>query len=376
MKILIVTPWFHPNYERGGTATATTNFATGLALAGAHVTVLTTSNYANGMYRGCDSSVQNVTVRVVDPYLKSLPRSEAFSIRFAKEFIKIANEYDVVWVHGVRNLYTFVATILRKAGIIKYLLITPHGSYTENWNKQLGNKLRKKIINYLLEQAYVKAADTVHYLSTKEANDCIFRKIVKSSIIIPNGLFDNDQEDKWEHTRRPLKAIIAVRIHPQKNLANLLPAIANFSDEIVLDIYGPVDDADYFHELKLEKYSNVKYHGFISNQELNEKLYDYDFGILVSIVEGISIFMLEGLQKGLPFIVSKGVGNHSEINSFKAGFVTDNFSSLAIEEELAKFLTMQQISLMRNNAKMLFATKYEMKRQSELLLQELKDVVS
>lgn len=376
MKILIVTPWFHPNYERGGTATATTNFAKGLALAGAHVTVLTTSNYANGMYRGCDSSVQNVTVRVVDPYLKSLPRSEAFSIRFAKEFIKMANEYDVVWVHGVRNLYTFVATILRKAGIIKYLLITPHGSYTENWNKQLGNKLRKKIINYLLEQAYVKAADTVHYLSTKEANDCIFRKIVASSIIIPNGLFDNDQEGKREHTSRPLKAIIAVRIHPQKNLANLLPAIANFSDEIVLDIYGPVDDADYFHELKLEKYSNVKYHGFISNQELNEKLYDYDVGILVSIVEGISIFMLEGLQKGLPFIVSKGVGNHSEINSFKAGFVTDNFSSLAIEEELAKFLTMQQISLMRNNAKMLFSTKYEMKRQSELLLQELKDFVS
>jgi glycosyltransferase involved in cell wall biosynthesis len=376
MKILIVTPWFHPNYERGGTATATTNFAKGLAAAGAKVTVLTTSNYGNGMYRRSEPFMQNVTVRVVDPTLKRLPRSEAFSIRFAKAFIKIAHEYDIVWVHGVRNLYTLVATILRKVGTIKHLLITPHGSYTENWNKRLGNKFRKRVINSVLERAYVKTADTVHYLSTKEAEDCIFRNIVGSSIIIPNGLFDGEEERTFKHTSRPLKAIIAVRIHPQKNLENLLPAIANFSDEIVLDLYGPVDDQDYFKELKLEQYSNVHYYGFIANQELTEKLYDYDFGILVSIVEGISIFMLEGLQKGLPFIVSKGVGNYTEINSFQAGFVTNNFTSSAIEDELAKVVNIQKFYVLRKNAKKLFENRYEMKKQSEILLQELRKIVS
>jgi glycosyltransferase involved in cell wall biosynthesis len=375
MKILIVTPWFHPNYERGGTATATTNFAKGLAAAGAQVTVLTTSNYANGKFRGCEPTMQDVTVRVVDPQFKSLPRSEAFSIRFAKEFIQKAHEYDIVWVHGVRNLYTLVATILRKVGIIKHLLITPHGSYTENWNRKLGNKLRKKVINYLLERAYVKAADSVHYLSVKEADNCIFRKIVGSSIIVPNGLFDIDEERTFKHTRRPLKAIIAVRIHPQKNLENLLPAIANFSNEIVLDLYGPIDDQEYFNKLNIEKYSNVNYYGFIDNKELNKKLFNYDFGILVSVVEGISIFMLEGLQKGLPFIVSQGVGNYSEINSFKAGFVTENFSSVAIEKELSKIINISKLSVMQNNARNLFENRYEMRQQSEFLLQELKDFV-
>ena len=118
MKIIIVSPWFYPHLERGGTPIAAYNFALGLAKSGNDVTVLTTSNYANRKFSATSNyNSKNLNIVYADPLLKFTPRSELMSFRLLLNLVLISDKNTLVYVHTSRNLYSIFSFVLKKMGL-------------------------------------------------------------------------------------------------------------------------------------------------------------------------------------------------------------------------------------------------------------------
>ena len=67
-----------------------------------------------------------------------------------------------------------------------------------------------------------------------------------------------------------MKFVFFSRIHPSKNLTNLIEIWKNnnFFDDYILDIYGEIVDEDYFDSVnnKIKNSKNINYKGKINQK--------------------------------------------------------------------------------------------------------------
>ncbi len=378
LKILLVSPWFHPHLERGGTPIAAYNFAVGLASLGNSVTVLTTSNFANRKFSFVSSyELENLKIFYANPILKFLPRSELMSFRLIRKMVHDSDKHTLIYLHTSRNLYSLTALILKKLGLIKGYVICPHGSYTKKWVEGLGFRRTKALYIKIIENFIVENAISLHYLERAEAMTQSSLISQVPSFVVPNGIHYHEGSRERSSISKhsdALRLIFVGRIHPQKNLLNLVQAINKVQKQNVsLDIYGPIDDRIYYDKVKAAAPRNVVFKGFIKNEELSKRLGNYDAFVLCSVVEGVSIALLEALSVGLPVIYSTGLANSDSLDAHCVGI---NVGDASVSQLVHGIRLMadgrHNFDEMSKNARNLCKTEYSLEAVAKSLDHNLK----
>ena len=82
-----------------------------------------------------------------------------------------------------------------------------------------------------------------------------------------------------------------------------------FFDDYKLDIYGEIEDVQYFNNFKsqIKNSENISYKGRINNNNLNYKLSKYDIFLHPSNSENFGLVILEAMSCGLFPVVNKKI---------------------------------------------------------------------
>jgi glycosyltransferase involved in cell wall biosynthesis len=127
-----------------------------------------------------------------------------------------------------------------------------------------------------------------------------------------------------------MKLIYIGRIEYQKGLHLLCKALNIMSTKVDLDVFGNIENEEYFGKCQHEFPFNFK--GAVSRKDLLSKLPDYDFLILPSVCTEMNPLVIqEAIGTRLPVIASAAKGNVAVIEEGKNGFIFDynNFKDLA-----------------------------------------------
>ncbi len=135
-------------------------------------------------------------------------------------------------------------------------------------------------------------------------------KIFISADLPPKTIFDEyEQNSKPKKTVGNAKMIFLSRFVRKKNFKWLLEKLSNVKGNLEIDIYGPLEDADYWREcLKiingLPENVKVKYQDSIPFEKVLETMFKYHFFILPTLAENFGHVNLEALAAGCPLVIS------------------------------------------------------------------------
>ena len=106
-----------------------------------------------------------------------------------------------------------------------------------------------------------------------------------------------------------LRVVFVSRISKMKNLYSALMIIKGVKGEVTFDIYGPLEDPEYWSECRVaihEMPENIKveYQGALEHQDVVSVMGKYELFFLPSLGENYGHVILEALVAGCPVLVS------------------------------------------------------------------------
>ena len=253
------------------------------------------------------------------PYEKI--QRECFEVECFKEFnaksftyIKeIVQKVDIVHMHGVWNKKNVVlGRYLEK--IKKPYVMTAHCGYAIDRMKQ-SNYLLKLLFHRVWQKRLYEHAGGIHALTREESTDIAAFCKNNNIFVVSNGV-DPDIFDKYQYQvhekRKKIKLGYLGRISVEKNIDNLIRAIALLPDEIKnvveLSLIGPINSnvnklKDLARNLRVE--DNLIFVGAKYAEEKIETLLDLDVYIHPAYSDVVGIAVMEAFALGLPVIVTR-----------------------------------------------------------------------
>ena len=112
------------------------------------------------------------------------------------------------------------------------------------------------------------------------------------------------------------------------------------------------------------------------NKDKVIKMYSqYDVFCMPSIVEGVSMALIEAASFGLPSIITNGVGNHLEILEDNAGLITSKYSSDIANTILKIHRNENLLNLLKRNAYYSSIRRYNLNLIGDKIMQEYKKII-
>lgn len=261
--------------------------------------------------------VRNLTVHKLGK--KTNPKNSISKLLFIFQsfFFVSPKNYDLVHAHAfLPGISVKLLMIFRKIPAI----FTVHGTSLKN---KLNGPISTLIEKLILTQINYSAQITV------SRDFAIIPNINKNIIFIPNGV-DAHQFMGSNKMRRVKNNMLCVaRLHPQKNLVNLLKAVKILVDEfpnLNLLIAGDGSQKEELKSLvkKLSITKNVNFLGLLERKTLKNLYASSQLLILPSIYEGQSLAILEAFACKLPVVASNTGDTPYMIKDSKNGFLINN----------------------------------------------------
>ena len=187
----------------------------------------------------------------------------------------IATKFEIVHIHGGRELWVLLASIILRNLKISYVVQT-HG--------MLNRRDNRKIVWYdrfLTKPAYSHASALLYLTNFEQRRLKEFDWMPKTELLL-NGVDAPDIIVPPAIENSELRVVTTARIHPRKHIPDLVDAIAILLDkgvDVSLDIYGP-DEGDVDRILKKIEERNlgnaIKYRGALSYTEIRNVLREYN----------------------------------------------------------------------------------------------------
>lgn len=319
MRILLVIPYFYPEWTYGGPVRVAYDVSRELVKRGHEVTVYT-SNRNNGCSK-IDSRVKEVDGIWVH-YFRNV---SGMTVREMKLFITPEmipvvrsgiQSFDVIHIHEYRTFQNIVVHHYARKYSVPYVL-QAHGSLPRIMTKQE----LKWIYDVFLGYRLLRDASKVIALSQMEAQQYRSMGVPDEKIeIIPNGIDLSEYADlppkgsfKKKFGMDSGKRIILYlgRIHKTKGIDLLLKAYSQLVNsmklgETMLVIAGP--DDGYLNDVKslassLGISDSVLFIGFINTEDKLKALVDTDVFVTPSFY-GFPMTFLEACTIGVPIVTT------------------------------------------------------------------------
>ncbi len=128
--------------------------------------------------------------------------------------------------------------------------------------------------------------------------------------MLPSAIFeDYDSSIKPRKVVGEAKMVFLSRFMKKKNFNWLLKNLSNIKGKLKIDIYGPLEDEEYWKESEkiisgLPKNIWVEAKGSVPHEEVSTTLANYHFFVMPTLGENFGHIFLEALAAGCPLIIS------------------------------------------------------------------------
>jgi|LakMenEpi03Aug12_release.lakeMendotaPanAssembly.Ray.scaffolds.fasta_scaffold00945_51 glycosyltransferase involved in cell wall biosynthesis len=355
MKILHVIPSI--SRRRGGPSVAALEMVAALRDRGVDARILTTNDDGPGLLQelpiGTWSNWEGVPVLAFSrwsPPLKPL-REFAISLAFNRWLAAHLKDFDLLHAHAIFSWPSTSAMAQARRAGVPYALSTI--GQLCRWS--LGHhSLRKRLLLHLIERRNLEGAASLHFTTSSEQEEASDLGLPTPSFVLPLGVHLPGQaipvghKQADQHARKaPCRFLFLSRLHPKKQLENLLDALALLrgrqpNASWLLQIAGD-GDPSYLSSLRqrarrLQIDEHLQWLGYVEGERKWHTLDAADWFVLPSASENFGIAAIEALAAGTPVILSTGVAVAEAITAAEAGRLCDPEPyalSLVLEESLA-----------------------------------------
>jgi glycosyltransferase involved in cell wall biosynthesis len=363
------------NYEYpplgGGAASATRNMGAALSRRGNRVVVLTS---AYKQHRGI-SDEDGMTVVRVPAWRRSIHRSgiiqmTAFILSSSRQVERIARGYNVERVLAFFSIPGgVVARWLQCRSSIPYAVSLRGGDVP---GTEPGLRLFYKMLaglrrNIIRHARYVSAPSTGLKKLSEQADPFTVE-------VIPNGVDCEYFKPEPQSGHRPLTLLSVGRLHPQKNVQRTLEILLAIREQANIAATARVI-GDGPERRRLEKFarqhhleSAVSFEGWLPRSEVAAAYRSATVLVQLSLYEGMSNTILEGLASGLPVVASRIPENMELIEPEQNGLVFDPDEGVPkIAAEIVRLHQNPELwDRMSNQAREQIKAKYSWDRVAEM----------
>lgn len=308
-KILIFIDWYEPGFQAGGPIRSVKNLVDALkGEAEFHIFTRDRDYQSNEAYAGIPADKWLPVESRVQVFYCSPQNLNKSTIRYI-----LSEGYDSIYINGIfSSLFSLLPLFLLSRKQRKKTVLAPRGMLAAG---ALGVKGLKKSL-FLKAAKIFSLFKGIHFHATNlsEGED-IYREIGKEVMVyVAENLGSSaglQTVPEREKKRGNLKMVSIARISPEKNTLYALQLLQQYDgqEHLKLDIYGPVNDADYWKQCQevisiLPSQIQVSYKGSIANEQVAETLQQYHLFLLPSRGENFGHAILEALKVGVPVLIS------------------------------------------------------------------------
>jgi glycosyltransferase involved in cell wall biosynthesis len=221
-----------------------------------------------------------------------------------------SRSYEYLYVNSLWSpvfSLTFVALFLLRLLPARRLLIAPRGELSPG---ALSLKAPKKRLLLLILRRVLNRRDIMwHATSAMEADE--IRAVFSEAAVLVSA-------DRTDLSAEPLpptestdevRLVFLSRISPKKNLEMAVRALAAVTSAVALDVFGPIEDADYWASCQAaarELPANVtfRYCGTVAADEVQETFRRYDAFLFPTLGENFGYVIPESLSSSCPVLCS------------------------------------------------------------------------
>lgn len=219
--------------------------------------------------------------------------------------------FDLLYVNSTwAPIFTLIPVIASRLGMIRadHILLAPHGEFSPG---ALGLKAQKKQVFLRAWGPFLRSANVLWHAHTEREADEIrdvlpWARIAISpyQVMLPSDPLPATTAPAW-----PTRLVFIGRICPKKNVDLVLRALRQLSTPVTLDVYGPVEDAEYWSQCRslissLPGCVEVGYKGELKPAEVRSTFARYDAFVFPTLGENFGYVIAESLSASCPVICS------------------------------------------------------------------------
>lgn len=310
-SVLIIAGRYLPGYKGGGPIRTLANMVDRLCDE-FHFKVITQDRDSgdNEPYRGITVDSWQPVGKADVCYLSP----QSLSLRALRRVI-LATQYDILYLNSFFSpAFTIKPLILRRLGLLRPapLVVAPRGEFSPG---ALALKIIKKRIYLATAKLIGLYRGVIWQASSKYEEEDIRRwfgdhvPVIVAPDVPPQLRILEDSIPQREKAVGRLKALFLSRISRKKNLDGTLLMLKWLKGEVHFNIYGPVDEPDYWAQCQriissLPGNINVQYRGALPNEQVNAVIREHDLFLLPTLGENFGHVILEALVAGCPVLIS------------------------------------------------------------------------
>jgi glycosyltransferase involved in cell wall biosynthesis len=315
-KILIVNGSYLPGFKGGGPIRSIANLIDWLGDEFRFRVLTPDRDYTDP--RPYDSVIRNAWQRVGKAQVMYLSPDQLRIVPWNRLLSTI--DYDLLYLNSFFSTLTVRTLLLRRVGRLQDtpLIIAPRGEFSPG---ALSLKRWKKWLYILTSKRFGLFKEVLwHATSTSEREHIIgvMRDQADSHnpriAIAPNlspaaRTLTTAPVARITKDKNSARLIFLSRIVPKKNLKGALEFVADLRGSIVFDIYGPIEDTQYWEECqliirKLPSNVEVNYRGVVKPDEVVSKFAQYHAFVFPTLGENFGHVILEALYGGCLVLTS------------------------------------------------------------------------
>ncbi len=311
-KILIIADWYLPGYKAGGQVTAVANLVEQIGESFELFIFTRDRDLTDTVpYSGIrpDEWIAVGKARVLYARDLSLGHLRRRVLEIGPEIIYLNSVFSTL---AIKTLFLRSVRLLPESAVV----LAPRGEFSPG---ALGIKALRKafFVNCAARAGFYR--DVVWHASSELEHGQISGRLRSAGIKHrPIQVAPDVPSQEWLHaTKGPLKPakrrgarfLFISRVSRMKNLLFAIEMMGELSGDVELDIFGPLDDQQYWQEClkkieSLPRNVTVRYRGTIGHELVLKVAAEYDFFILPTRGENFGYAILEAMAAGCPVIVS------------------------------------------------------------------------
>lgn len=233
---------------------------------------------------------------------------------------------DVIYLNSFWSYWFSIFIIqLKNKGIINCpIILAPRGMLGKG---ALTIKPLKKQV-YLFLSKFRGFYNSVHFHATNDQEVADIRSVYTNAAVSLIQNFSSAKAVSVEKEKKEdtLSLFYLSRISPVKNLHFALEALNGIPEsyQITYDIYGNIEDVDYWEMCKqlikkLPKHIHVNYKGELGFYEIQQTIGEYHYLFLPTLNENFGHSIVESLMSSCPVIISDQTP-WNDVETVQAGF--------------------------------------------------------
>ena len=268
-----------------------------------------------------------------------------------KRFVGILKQCrpDIVYMSSIFYHKMNMPALLAARSLKIPVILCPRGELDQG--ALCHSRLKKGLYYRILRFLGVYRRIFFHATCEEEANAVHSRLHVPGSRVymIPNLPASQRSKETIDKRQGTLSVMISSRILPNKNQLLGIQAVSRLSGDIVCDIFGPVQDQEYWASCCkqiLEAPANIKfnYKGELSPEEVGTELLRHDCFLLPTAFENYGHAISEAILHDCPVVISRGTTPWDDVQEFGAGFTAPLSSTEAFTDALNCLLQMDSLA--------------------------------